>query len=189
MKILLNLLPAEKKADRRKDVRFRLIVLHGTTILFLLVLYCCILFGVSMALSKRIDAARASMDNDTEASKRNEIESYEKVFTETNTKISEIMTIADKHVMWKKFFQSIESATPDGIFYTKFLTKNDFSFSVVGVAPNRESLLILEKNMNDADCFRDVVIPLANKLEKENINFQLNAIIEISCVVNPDKAP
>lgn len=186
MKILLNLLPPEKKLGIRKNIRFRLIVVHGCIVILLSIVYCGLLLGVSFALSNRLDTVRTTVNSETGASKKDEIEAYEKIFTDTNTKVSEILKLSDKHVMWGKFFRSIESATPERIFYTKILTKTDYSLTMNGTAPSRESLLLLEKNMNDSDCFHKASIPLSDKLEKENIDFQLTAMIEVSCIVHPD---
>ena len=185
MKILLNLLPAEKKIEIRKDNRFRMIVAQGSGVLFLGVFYCCLLLGISWLLSEQLSSTKGLSDDGSSSSPgKSEIASYEKTFQETNANISEISRLLENHVLWEKFFRSIQSATPDGVLYTKLLAKNDFTLSASGTAPSREALLLLEKNMNDSDCFRDAAVPLSDKLVKENIDFQLDAIIEKTCLVS-----
>ena len=77
--------------------------------------------------------------------------------------------------------------TPPGVLYTKILAGNDLAFSASGTAPNREALLTLESAMNQSDCFKDASVPLSDKLVKENIDFQLSATIQKSCLVDGQK--
>lgn len=190
MKILLNLLPEEKKKEMRRNTRFRMIVAHGSGIIFLGFFYCCVLLGISVLLSLQLESVRGSMSS-AEASRKSERDSYEVIFRKTNTQASEVMLLLGKHVTWERFFRELESATPPGVSYTKLLAKNDFSLSLSGKAPDRESLLSLERNMNDSACFRakdeSPMVPLSNKLVKENIEFQLDAMIEKTCLVSGGK--
>lgn len=189
MKILLNLLPSEKKIEMRKNNRFRMVLAQGSGIIFLGFFYCCALLGISALLSLQLASLQGSSDEESSmAPKRSEVESYEKIFRETNTRVSEISLLLKNHISWEKFFRSLEAATPQGVLFTKILTKNDLSFSASGTAPNRDALLLLEKNMNESDCFRAEddrpMVPLSNKLVKENIDFQLDAVIEKNCLVS-----
>ncbi len=187
MKILLNLLPVEKKTEMRKNNRFRMVVAQGSGVIFLGFLYSCALLGISFLLSAQLSSVRGLSGDSSFVSEKNEIESYENTFQETNKRVSEVSQLLSQHVSWEKFFRSLDLATPPGVFYTKLLTGRDFSLSMSGTAPDRETLLLLEKNMNDSDCFRakdeSPMIPLSNKLVKENIDFQLDAVIEKSCLV------
>lgn len=185
MKILLNILPIEKKQEMRENIRFRKIVAHGMIFVFLAIFYGGILLGVFMLLSSKLSSLQTAENVDSaEAPKESEIKSYEKVFLETNEKVLEMSLLLKKHISWEKFFRSVEINTPSGVFYTRIVTKNDYSFSMNGIAPDRETLLLLERNMkNDSKCFNSVVVPLSNKLVKEKINFQLDAIIEKSCII------
>ncbi len=188
MKILLNLLPIEKKVEMRRDNRFRMIVAQGSGVIFLELFYGCVLLGVSWLLSTQLSSVRELARGGASLSpEKSESESYEKTFHETNATVAEISQLLDRHVSWEKFFWSLETATPSGVFYTKIITKNDFLISANGTAPNREALLLLEKNMNDSDCFRapdnGPMIPLSDKLEKKDIEFQLDAVIEKKCLI------
>ena len=184
MKILLNLLPVEKKAEIRKDARFRMVVAQGFGLVFLSLFYCCILLGISALLSIRLSSERELLSVDGLAvSGRSEVDSYEKTFQDTNRNVSEISNLLKNHVSWEKLFRAIDTATPSGVFYTKILVGNDLVFSASGTAPNRESLLALESAMNQSECFRDASVPLSDKLVKENIDFQLGAAVQKSCLV------
>lgn len=188
MKILLNLLPVEKKVEMRKNARFRMIVAQGSGIIFLGFFYCCALLGISALLSTQLSSAQGLVSGGGSAvSGKNEIESYEKTFQETNRNVAEISKLLDNHVSWEKFFQAIDTVTPPGVLYTKILAGNDLAFSASGTAPNREALLTLESAMNQSDCFKDASVPLSDKLVKENIDFQLSATIQKSCLVGGQK--
>lgn len=189
MKILLNLLPAEKKSEMRKQTRFRMVVAQGSGIIFLGFFYCCALLGISALLSSQLSAAQGLLSNDgtSTVSGKKEIESYEKTFQDTNKQVSEISRLLGEHVSWTHFFQVIDRATPLGVFYTKVLAGNDLSFSASGTAPNREALLALENSMNNSDCFLNATVPLSDKLVKEDIDFQLSATIRKSCLVDTQK--
>lgn len=184
MKILLNLLPSEKKAEMRRNVRFRMVVAHGSALLFLGFLYCGALLGISFLLSLQLASIRGGVGKDSDQSPAAEIVSYEKIFRETNAKTAEITMLLSRHVSWGAFFRELDSVTPPGVSYSKLLTQENFSFSLAGVARDREALLSLEKRVNDSSCFRDAVVPLSDKLVKENIDFQLDAVIEKTCIIS-----
>lgn len=183
MKILLNILPAEKKTDMRRNVRFRMIIAHGSAVIFLGFLYSCALLGISFLLSLQLASSRGPSGQGGGSSNENEVGSYETMFRETNAWASEVSSLVGKHLSWGRFFRSLETATPEGVFFDRLATKTDYTIALSGRANNRESLLLLEKNMNDSDCFRDAAVPLSDKLVKENIDFQLDAVIEKSCLV------
>lgn len=184
MKILLNLLPGEKKAEMRRNNRFRMIIAHGSVVVFIGFFYCCALLGISRLLTLQLASVR-SLSNGSAASVAGamEVESYEALYRETNAKVSEVARLLGGHVSWGVLFRSLDTATPPGVLYTRILAKNDLVFSVSGTAPSRESLLLLEKNMNESDCFRDALVPLSDKLVKDNIDFQLDAVVEKSCLL------
>lgn len=187
MKILLNLLPQEKKTMMHRNNRFRMLVMHGFGFIFLVFLYCCTLFGISFLLSLQHDSVKGLSGDMSFVAEKREIESHEKLFQETNARISEISQLMVKHVLWEPLFRTIERTTPESVLYTKIIAKNDLSFSAIGMASNRESLLLLEKNIEESECFRPKegvpIIPLSNKLVKENIEFQLDAVIEKKCLI------
>ncbi len=185
MKILLNLLPVEKKSEIRRQTYFRMIVAQGSGIIFLGSFYCCMLLGISVLLSSQLSLAQSLLSNDgaSAVSGKKEIESYEKTFQDTNKQVLEISRLLGEHVSWTHFFRVIGDATPQGVLYTKMLARNDLSFSASGTASNREALLALESAMNNSDCFSNATVPLSDKLMKEDIDFQLNANIRKSCLV------
>ncbi|QQS21349.1 MAG: PilN domain-containing protein [Candidatus Moraniibacteriota bacterium] len=181
MKILLNLLPPEKKEEMRKNSRFRMVVLQGAAFLSLGAFYYAMLLGISFLLSiERSSGERLSGEN---VSRKQEVESYESVFRDANKHIAEISAALSGHVSWSHFFRELERSTPPGILYTSLMTKTDLSLEISGKATDRESLLLFERQINESDCFRDAIIPLADKLVKENIDFQLSAAIERTCVL------
>ena len=185
MKILLNLLPTEKKIEMRRQMRFRMIVAYGSVVIFLGFFYCGALLGISALLSSQLSLMRGLLSNDgaSAVSEQKEIESYEKSFQDTNKQVAEISRLLAGHVSWTRFFRAIDTATPPGILYTKMLVGNNLSFSASGTAPDREALLALENALNDSDCFSNATVPLSDKLVKENIDFQVSATVRKSCLV------
>lgn len=188
MKILLNLLPDEKKVEMRRNKRFRMIIAHGSVVVFIGFFYCCALLGISRLLTSQLASARSlSNGSATSIAGATEVESYEALYRETNQKVSEVARLLGGHVSWGRLFRSLDVATPPGVSYTSISAKNDLVFSASGIAPNRETLLLLERNMNQSECFRDALVPLSDKLVKNNIDFQLDAAIEKSCLLGERK--
>ncbi|QQS16026.1 MAG: hypothetical protein IPK84_01550 [Candidatus Moraniibacteriota bacterium] len=186
MKILLNLLPVEKKIEMRRQTRFRMIVAHGSVIIFLGFFYCCSLLGISALLSSQLSSMQGLLSSDgaSAVSGQREIESYEQSFQDTNKRVSEISRLLAGHISWKPLFRALDTATPSGVLYSKIAVGNDLFFSASGTAPSREALLALENSVNDSDCFSDASVPLSDKLVKENIDFQLSATVLKSCLVS-----
>ena len=135
MKILLNLLPPEKKKETKKNERFRMIIAQGSGVIFFGFFYCCSLLGISFLLTEQLNAAKRLLVSGSESSAmREEIASYESVFRDTNAKTVKISTLLANHVSWTKLFRTLEGATPEGVLYTHLLTKNDYTITLNGTA-------------------------------------------------------
>ncbi len=181
MKILLNLLPEEKKYEIQRNVRFRVVMVHGFGFVILSLFLLCAVFGISRLLLVQLDSLRRP-DPSVGAVAEDALSLYEAKFRETNAMSSETELLLERHTAWNEFFRELGIATPEGVLYTHLSVKESYQASFSGRARSREDLLLLERNMNSSSCFRDAVIPLSDKLVKEDIDFQLDAVVEQSCL-------
>jgi hypothetical protein len=103
-------------------------------------------------------------------------EEYINKVKEVNEKITEAKNIQDNFVYWSKFLLSISDITPSGVTFSKITTdKNNDSFILMGRSKSRNELLSFKQNLEELDYIETIELPINNLLQKEDINFTINA--------------
>lgn len=95
---------------------------------------------------------------------------------EINNKLKIISTIQNDFSAQSKIIENLSTITPVDITFN--LIKIDFTnknIKIRGEAKQRAGLLELKNNLEKSDIFTNIEFPTKNLLEKENINFEINA--------------
>ena len=106
-------------------------------------------------------------------------ENYTKQVKLINTKVNLIDQIQKDHTEWSyliNYFSNLD--TPDIVFNRISVNKEKNNLEVNGFATKRDSIIELKETLENSTIFKSVNFPISNFLQKENINFQFNAIFE-----------
>ncbi len=167
----LNLLSPEKRRHLHSLSNFQFI----KNILEVLLLVICIggivLLGGQSVLQNHLDQLTASLVT------------FQSQHTESNQQIKEINSTLIKIEKIQKEYQLISplipqivSATPNEIILKSLvLDPTSRSISLAGHAPNRDTLLLLQKQLLQIDWITTAEIPISQLTEKENIDFAFSA--------------
>ncbi len=185
MRILLNLLPEEKKQllSRRFYSRF---FLWQTSFLLLLVLfYISILSGMYFLLQYEKGIANASLASfDQYNSEAKKLVQYQQTFKRTNAATQDIGRYIANHFQWGNLFALLDDITPTDVAFTELVTK-DYTISLIGEAKTREAFLTFEESLKASDCTSDVKVPISNLFSQKEVEFQVEFKLKRECLLGP----
>lgn len=174
--ITLNLISEELK----KQIKFKHIFLLLKRIYYIFLVLIIVLS--IMILSARIILQNRFNDvvEQTSLISRSDKSNGSKI-SEINSKLDTVAEIQDKFVYWSKLFSNIFNSISDDISLSYFsVNQLDKTIKFQGLAKTRESLLSLNNDLEKSNLFTDINFPMSNILEEKNINFEINAKINLS---------
>lgn len=182
MKTLLNLLPEEKKAAIQKQLRFRFLLWQTFLGFLLMVFYTSILVGIFFILDFQLTSFRGIVGSaDSSYGEEKSLSEYEAKFRDTNDTVDTIERINRFHLRFTQVFVLLDTLLPPGIAVEDLSTK-DYTVMLTGRAATRESLLLLDERLKQAECAEKVNIPISNLFSEENIDFQIDFKLKPECL-------
>ena len=183
MKILLNLLPEEKKIAIERGLHVR-IFLWQFFLLFLLELFFLgILFTIAILLKVELDGAKLSSETATQAIEKDgqDLKRYEDKFLGINEAVSTIGKIENNHLYFSQLFRILDVVQPKEVFLRQ-MTSKDRKIMLSGIAGTREDLLLFEQQLKSSACVEKVDVPLSNLFSQKNLEFQIEFSITLECL-------
>lgn len=99
---------------------------------------------------------------------------------EINTRLSFVEKVQNDFIPWSFLFKDLGNyVNADLSFYSIKIDKDKKSIELKGVAKNRDSLLSLKSGMEKSDIFSGIVFPVKNILEKQDIDFDIKANLNL----------
>lgn len=181
MKILINLLPEDKKNEIKRRKRLRVIIWQELLILFILLIFVGIVICTNFILKVQVSSLDEINAFEQSHPSYRELQSYEDEFKQVNSKISLLYSIRKNNLHWLNTLYALDSIVPKEILLTDLITK-DYRMSIAGIATTRDELLKFKETINNSDCFKDAEVPLSNLVYKENVNFQIDFNIADDCL-------
>jgi Tfp pilus assembly protein PilN len=95
---------------------------------------------------------------------------------EVNTRLSFVKKIQDDFIPWSFLFKDLGNYVNSELsFYSIKIDRDKSMIELRGAARDRDSLLSLKSGLEKSDIFYDIDFPVKNILEKENIDFEIKA--------------
>jgi Tfp pilus assembly protein PilN len=185
MKILLNVLPEEKKASLVRKFRYRFF-LWQTTLVFLLELYyVVVLIGIFTILNYQVristDSLVAFEQSNEEAKK---LVNYQEEFKKINAETESVDRYQRAHLHWSALLALLQKLTPQGVVIIELLTK-EYTVSISGQAGTREQFLQFEAALKGDECVSDVRVPISNLFSQKEVDFQIDFNLKKECLIKP----
>ncbi len=182
MKILLNLLPADKKTLTEQRMRFRFFVWQVFLLFSLELFFLGILLGAYTLLSveqKHQETLSQEFDQYRDEEKRLKI--FEERFRETNKRVDVSFMTNKEHFLFSTVFLVLDRHMNDAVILERVTTK-DFQLSISGVAQTRDDLIAFNESLESEACFSDVHLPLSNLLAQKQVSFQMDITLKNDCL-------
>lgn len=183
MKIMLDLLPEEKKDAIRQNKNFLRVIRQE--IIFSLPIFAFIVILLVINVTQKIIAQGAGTNFNMASSQKDykDLKLYEDTFSEIGEKTSEILKIQKNHLNWLGLFSRLESAVPEKVYFSG-LTTDNYKISLAGRAKSREDFLRFQESIKSEACFSNINVPLSSLVSKENVDFQMDFEISEDCLKN-----
>ena len=112
-------------------------------------------------------------------------QSQDKKITDINFSINSASAIQGDFIVWSFVFEEISRMANDDIKFSSIkIDKAKKSIILKGRANMRDSLILLKENMEKDDIFSNIIFPMKNIMEKENINFEISANLNLDNIKN-----
>jgi len=170
MRISLNLLPPQKK----KALQNELILAHFQTIGLILFITVGFSLGILLVVRQQLainyqDLKRRSVDS-TSVETTATLDDIK----QTNALLRRIDGIQKEYVPWSDVIEAVTAVMPPDIRIENLDIDQDGNIRLAGVAQTRDSALELLSRLKSAPFLTDVVSPLSNILQRENVNFNFS---------------
>lgn len=181
MRIFLNLLPEEKKIEIERNKKFKLIIWQEFIFLFIVVFFICMLASTNLVLKVEFSGMESAANIEKSQEKYQELQSSESEFSQANSKIKTLVKLDKSHLHWTNVLRALDAAVTDEITLSELATDN-LQVTIIGKAKTRDGLLRLKEDIAKSDCFADVKIPLSDLVQKEDVEFQVDFMVEEKCI-------
>lgn len=172
--ITLNLISQDLK--KKIKLSYIHIFLKRIDLIFLIaVIFISIIFlSTKFILQRRFEkvVAETSLIN-----KSSQV--YNDKVKEVNNKISSVRLIQADYIFWSRLFYDLDSRIVKDISFS-YMSVNEKNLKIRGRAKTRDSLLAFKEGLNKSDIISEINFPMSNILEKENIDFEISAKINLS---------
>lgn len=179
--LTLNLISEELKKEIKLRHIYGFIKKINLTLIIIAIIIAIILLVAKTILQLKFNNIVEQM---TLVTKTNQ--GYNNDIREINNKLNFVAKIQNDFIPWSNIIKEIADITPKDInlYYLK-LNSEEQIIRIKGKALLRSSLLDFKNKLETTPDFKDVDFPLKNILERENINFEINAKLNISNLKNP----
>ena len=180
--ITLNLIPKQLKEEAKLKKIYELIKRLNYILIILTIIIAIIFLFARLVSQNNFNKIIAQT---TLVTKKNQ--SYNTKVRETNSKIDFILKIQKDFIVWSNLIDFLAQNTPNDITLSLIgIDKESKQLTIRGFSYSRNSLLKLRDNIETSTIFQDLNFPVKNILEKENINFDLEATINTNQLMISD---
>lgn len=177
---MINLLPLEYKKELLKEKQFKIVVILIMVLTSFLISLILILFSIEIYTASQLAAEKNFLEYSQKEMEFFKIEELENKVVLTNRKISELNNFYTQQTSMIEVLEKISQVLPGKIYLTGIALNSsdekDYKFSLVinGFSPDRQSLLDLEKNLeNNKNFFKVFTFPPSTWTKSEDIEFSL----------------
>lgn len=174
--LTLNLISDELKKEIKLRHLYLLIKKINLTLIIITIAAAIVLLSAKTILQTQFN----NIVNQTTLITKNS-QGYNNKIKIINSKLDFVETIQNNFIPWSNLLKTVADITTGdiGLSYLK-INLEEQTIKIKGRAGQRDSLLDFKQKMEASTIFREIDFPLKNILEKENINFEINAKINLA---------
>ncbi len=174
--LTLNLIPHQLKKEIKFKRVYALLKKMNCILIIIAIIIAIILLIAKLILQNNFNKVVAQTSLITKNS-----QGYNVKVRDINSCLNHISQIQKNFIAWSDLIENLANRTPDGIAFSSVkISKEKPLINIRGTAKLRDDLLMLKQNMEESLIYSDVEFPLQNILQKENINFEITAKLDLS---------
>ena len=183
---MINLLPAEEKQKIVYRRQKKTAVIVWFFLVFFAVCLIAVLLSVRAIISNKTSAEERIYSGLERKYEESETKAINKEINNFNSSVSKLDAFWKNKIYFSDIIARFAAIVPDGVYFNDLsLTPSVqaegpsyLSASVTGIAPTRESLFNLKKNLEKDGFFQQVSFPPANWVKATDINFTISFKID-----------
>lgn len=110
---------------------------------------------------------------------------YNSMAKDVNGRLTAVSKIQDDYVPWSQLLEMMSKISPTDISLLSLnINKENKTIRLRGFAKTRESLLMLKDAMEADKIYKNIEFPVKNILEKNNIDFDITAGLDINALIS-----
>lgn len=174
--LTLNLVSAGQKKEIKLRHIYGLVKTIDLTLVIITITIAVILLIAKMILQLNFNNI---VEQTTLVTRTNQ--GYNNNVREINNKLNFIKKIQDEFIPWSNLIKNLAEITPADISLHQIkISSPEQTIKITGRAGLRSSLLNFKDKMAAAAYFKDIEFPIKDILEKENIDFEINAKLNLA---------
>lgn len=179
--LTLNLVSEEQKKEIKLRHIYGFIKKINLVLIIITITIAIILLVAKIILQLKFNEI---VEQTTLVTKNNQ--GYNSKVREINNKLNFVAKTQNDFIPWSNLIKSVADLTPADInlYYLK-LNSDEQMIKIKGKAKLRQSLLDFKTKLEATSNFKNIDFPLKNILEKENIDFEINAKLNLPNLKNP----
>jgi len=174
--LTLNLVSREQKREIKLRHIYGLVKKINLALIIITIIIAIILLVAKIILQIKFN----EIVEQTSLVTRNN-QGYNNKVRAINDKLAFIERIQADFIPWSSLIKNLTELTPADInfSYLKF-NYADKTIKIKGLAGQRNGLLNFKAKLEASPNFKEIDLPIKNLLEKENIDFEINAKLDLS---------
>ncbi|MBA3047431.1 PilN domain-containing protein [Patescibacteria group bacterium] len=171
----LNLIPQQLKKELKLKRIYKILKKMSSFIIIAMVIIAITLLIAKLIMQNHFNKIIEQGALITKSS-----QSYNAEARDINFQISQISQIQNEFTEWSLLLENLAAKTPEDISLSNVKISGDPSLiSIKGLAGSRDNLLLFKKSLEDSPVYSDIKFPLQNIMQKENINFEISASLNL----------
>ncbi|MBI4812032.1 PilN domain-containing protein [Candidatus Falkowbacteria bacterium] len=171
----LNLIPHELKQEVKLKRIYGLLRKMNFVLIIIIAAAASILLAAKFILQNNFNEVVAQTTLVTKNS-----QGYNAKVREINSQLNIISQLQNNFTAWSLMLEDLAEMTPRDMTFTYVkLNKEERSLKIKGRAASRDGLLALKQSLEDSKDFTNVEFPIRNILKQNDIDFEINAKINL----------
>ncbi len=167
MRITLNLLPPDKK----KALQTGLVMAYAQTIVFILFLVTVFVSGTLMSVRLMLSADYETLKKQADTASSSETTDIVTSIRQINSYLKEVDGTQHGFIAWSRVLEDLTPLIPADVHLDRITITEDNKIVLTGVAQTRDSALAMLKKLKEQPYLSNVVSPLSNILQRQNVEF------------------
>jgi len=183
MEIRLNLIPKKRKDEINKRNRASIIFRIETFFATVLAIFLVMLLVFNYILNLNLNSTIKNEEKNGNSEKYEQLKDYDAKFNQINRKLADVISIKNDQLYWSKLFLKLNSSVFPGI-EIKVVNTSDYLIRLMGISDTRDNLILFKEKLSSDECFSNINLPLDDLVEKNNISFEIDFLVDKNCLKN-----
>ncbi|MFA6603741.1 MAG: PilN domain-containing protein [Patescibacteria group bacterium] len=157
--------------DKKRDLRNALVMAYTQTMVTLLFVTAIIVTGTLISVRLMIKGNYEELQRQSASAASEESTNIMENIHQINVFLKRIESTEAAFIPWADILEQLSPLVPAGVRLETLTVNGNGDIAMSGLAETRDGALILLKNLKEAPFIKNVVSPLSNIMQKQDVRF------------------